>query len=73
MKRMSRLPPTETDEATAATNVLLDLPDGEGDDDGDGDGDGDDDDDGAGAEEPTKHGLRWKSQIEINNIPSSIV
>jgi len=62
MKSMSRLPPTETDEATAAT---LDL--------GDGDGDGDGTGVGGGAREPRKHGPRWKAQIEINNIPSSLV
>ena len=64
MKRMSRLPPTENDEATTATNVPLDLPDS------DGDGDGDADSDGG---VPGKHRLRWKAQIEIDNIPSSIV
>ena len=63
MKSMSRLPPTETDEATAATNVPLDL----------GDGDGDGTGVGGGAREPRKHGPRWKAQIEINNIPSSLV
>jgi len=47
MKSMSRLPPTETDEATAATNVPLDLGDGDGDGDGDGTGVG------GGAREPS--------------------
>jgi hypothetical protein len=59
MKRMSKVPTTETDEATAATDIPLDLPDGDG--------------DGAGDGEPRKRGLRWKTQIEINNIPSSMV
>jgi hypothetical protein len=74
MKRMSRLPPTETDEATAATNVLLDLLDCDGEDDGDGDdNDGDSEDDDVDVVEPRKHGLGWTAQFEIDNIPSSIV
>ena len=68
MKRMSRHTPTETDEATTGTNVPLDLPDGDGDGDGETDGEADSD-----AGEPGKHRLRWKAQIEIDNIPSSIV
>ena len=52
MKMMSRLPPTETDEAIAATTVPLDLPDGDVDVDVDVDGDGDGNGDGDDAEEP---------------------
>jgi hypothetical protein len=59
----SKVPITETDEATAATNVPLDLRDG------DGDGVGV----GVGAGEPGKQGLRRGVHIEINNIPSSMV
>ena len=65
MKRISRVPPTKTDEVTTATNVPLDLPDG------DGNGNGNDNDNDTW--EPRKHGLRWKAQIEINNILLSIV
>jgi hypothetical protein len=47
MKTMSKLPTTETDEATAATTVPLDLPDGVG--------------VGDGAGEPRKRRLRWEN------------
>ena len=55
---MSRLPPTETDEAIAATDVLLGLPASKGDGDGEGSGDGDGEGSGAGAGKPRKHRLR---------------
>ena len=54
----------------ATPNVLIVLPDGDVDVDGDGKIYGKAD---SNAGEHGKHRLRWKAQIEIDNIPLSIV